>query len=174
MKYWIIRIPDTMPFGLTFLLAIMRAIVLASFVKVSFGGKVETVWTSLTQYLRDLLAVMRLALHVRVAIGLSIRSPDTGTQEQGRGRNEPKSAPSNLARLAKVRHNLTVVQAKCQRPGRAPRRSDREPTTPEVQAITYFRAAHSSAVAAPKRRVASMHARLDRYGNFLATYEIGA
>src|SRR5207245_2639630 len=45
MKYWIMRMPEPMPWGLTFLLAIMRAMVLASLVKVPSGGKVETVFT---------------------------------------------------------------------------------------------------------------------------------
>jgi hypothetical protein len=50
IKYWIMRIPEPIPLGLTFLLAIMRAIESASFVKVPFGGKVDTVLTLLIQY----------------------------------------------------------------------------------------------------------------------------
>jgi hypothetical protein len=38
MKNWIMRIPEPIPLGLTFLLAIVRAIVSASFVKVPSGG----------------------------------------------------------------------------------------------------------------------------------------
>ena len=51
MKYWIIRMADPIPLGLTFLVAMMRAIVSASFVKVPSGGNVETVFTSRTQRL---------------------------------------------------------------------------------------------------------------------------
>jgi hypothetical protein len=49
MKYWTMRIPDPIPLGLTFLLAITRAMVLASFVNREVGGKVETVFTFWTQ-----------------------------------------------------------------------------------------------------------------------------
>jgi hypothetical protein len=42
--------PEPIPLGLTFLLAMIRATVSASFVKVPFGGNVETVVTSRTQY----------------------------------------------------------------------------------------------------------------------------
>jgi hypothetical protein len=49
MKYWIIRIPEPIPLGLTLVLAIVRAIDSASLVKVPSGGKVETVYTPRTQ-----------------------------------------------------------------------------------------------------------------------------
>jgi hypothetical protein len=39
------RIPEVIPFGLTFLVAMTLAIVLASRVKSPFGGNVETVFT---------------------------------------------------------------------------------------------------------------------------------
>jgi hypothetical protein len=45
MKNWTMRIPDPIPFGLTFLLAIALATVLASLVNKPGGGKVETVFT---------------------------------------------------------------------------------------------------------------------------------
>src|SRR6516162_11402858 len=51
MKNWIIRVPEAIPFGLTFLLAMARAIVAGSLVKMREGGYVETVFTSLTQRL---------------------------------------------------------------------------------------------------------------------------
>ena len=51
MKYWTIRIPDPIPLGLILLLAIARAIVSASLVNKSFGGKVETVFTLCDQRL---------------------------------------------------------------------------------------------------------------------------
>jgi hypothetical protein len=51
MKYWIMRIPDPIPFGLTFLLAMTLATVSASWLKVSRGGKVETVFTRATHRL---------------------------------------------------------------------------------------------------------------------------
>jgi hypothetical protein len=38
MKYWIIRIPEPIPLGLTFLLAMMRAIDLASLVSLCRGS----------------------------------------------------------------------------------------------------------------------------------------
>ena len=38
MKNWIIRMPEPMPFGLTFLLANVRAMVSASLVNKFFGG----------------------------------------------------------------------------------------------------------------------------------------
>jgi hypothetical protein len=43
--------PEPMPLGLTFLLAIVRATVSASFVKSNDGGNVETVFTSWDQRL---------------------------------------------------------------------------------------------------------------------------
>jgi hypothetical protein len=45
MKYWIMRIADPGPLRLTFLLAMIRAIVVASSVKVPSGGNVDTVLT---------------------------------------------------------------------------------------------------------------------------------
>ena len=45
MKNCTMRTAEPRPLGLTFLLAIVLAIVSASFVKASFGGKVETVFT---------------------------------------------------------------------------------------------------------------------------------
>src|SRR5438105_4645273 len=45
MKNWIMRMPEPMPFGLTFLLAMPLAMVLASLVNRLAGGKVETVFT---------------------------------------------------------------------------------------------------------------------------------
>src|SRR5438105_768211 len=47
-KNWIMRMPEPIPLGLTFLLAMTRAMVRASFVKVPGGGNVETVFTSRT------------------------------------------------------------------------------------------------------------------------------
>ena len=41
--------PEPMPLGLTFLLAMVRAMVLASLVNSDCGGKVEMVFTSCTQ-----------------------------------------------------------------------------------------------------------------------------
>src|SRR2546430_15448445 len=48
MKNWIMRMPEPMPLGLTFLLAMARAMVCASFVNKPLGGNVETVFTSRT------------------------------------------------------------------------------------------------------------------------------
>src|SRR2546425_357820 len=45
MKNWIMRMPEPIPFGLTFLLAIVRATVGASFVNRPAGGEVGTVFT---------------------------------------------------------------------------------------------------------------------------------
>jgi hypothetical protein len=45
MKYWIMRIPEPIPLGLTFLLAIALAIVRASLVNRSLAGKVDSVLT---------------------------------------------------------------------------------------------------------------------------------
>jgi hypothetical protein len=56
MKNWIIRMADPMPFGLTFLLAIVRAIDAASLVNVPSGGKVDTVFTRRTHLLSRGLA----------------------------------------------------------------------------------------------------------------------
>jgi len=52
MKYWTMRIPEPMPFGLTSLLAIRLAMVSASLVKSNLGGKVETVFTFCTHRFR--------------------------------------------------------------------------------------------------------------------------
>jgi len=49
MKYWIMLIPEPIPFGLTRRLPSDRAIVFASFVKTPAGGNVETVFTRRTQ-----------------------------------------------------------------------------------------------------------------------------
>ena len=49
MKNWIMRIPEPIPFGLTFLVAMTRAMVSASFAKIPSGGKVETDFTSWIQ-----------------------------------------------------------------------------------------------------------------------------
>jgi hypothetical protein len=51
MKYWIMRMPEPMPRGLTLFLAIVLAIVCASFLNKSFGGEVETVFTLRTHFL---------------------------------------------------------------------------------------------------------------------------
>src|SRR5437899_2614967 len=45
MNNWIMRMPEPMPLGLIFLLAMILATVGASLVKVPAGGKVETVFT---------------------------------------------------------------------------------------------------------------------------------
>jgi hypothetical protein len=45
MKNWTMRVAEPIPFGLTFRLAMVRAIDSASFAKVPFGGKVDTVLT---------------------------------------------------------------------------------------------------------------------------------
>jgi hypothetical protein len=45
MKNWIMRMPDPIPFGLTRLLAIVRAIVRASLLNSPGGGAVETMLT---------------------------------------------------------------------------------------------------------------------------------
>src|SRR5262249_47102079 len=45
MKNWIMRMPEAMPLGLTFLVAMVLAIVCASLVNRSRGGLVETVFT---------------------------------------------------------------------------------------------------------------------------------
>jgi hypothetical protein len=50
MKNWIIRMPEPIPLGLTFLLAIALAIVSASFVNIRLGGLVETVFTLRTHF----------------------------------------------------------------------------------------------------------------------------
>jgi hypothetical protein len=42
MKYWIIRMPEPIPFGLTFLLAMVRATVSASWLNVSRWGNSGT------------------------------------------------------------------------------------------------------------------------------------
>jgi hypothetical protein len=51
IKNWIILIPDPIPFGLTRLLAITRAMVWESFLKVPSGGYVETVFTRADHFL---------------------------------------------------------------------------------------------------------------------------
>jgi hypothetical protein len=48
MKYCIIRMPETIPLGLTFFEAMCRAIVSAFLVNMSFLGKVDSVVTPLT------------------------------------------------------------------------------------------------------------------------------
>src|SRR2546429_2108745 len=48
MKHWIMRMPEPIPLGLTFLLAMVRAMVSASFVNRLLGGEVETVFTPRT------------------------------------------------------------------------------------------------------------------------------
>src|SRR5438105_11359548 len=45
MKNWIMRMPEPIPLGLTFLLAMILATVFASLLKVPSGGKVDTVLT---------------------------------------------------------------------------------------------------------------------------------
>src|SRR5262249_7405138 len=60
MKNWIMRTPEPGPLGLTDRRAIVRAIVAASLVKRSFGGRVETVFT--------------LALHFRVRWAIVLAS----------------------------------------------------------------------------------------------------
>src|SRR5262245_9367149 len=50
MKYCNMRIPDPIPFGLTFLLARLRAIDSAFFVNSPSGGNVETVLTPCTHF----------------------------------------------------------------------------------------------------------------------------
>ena len=60
MKNWIMRTPEPGPLGLTDRRAIVRAIVAASLVKRSFGGRVETVST--------------LALHFRVRWAIVLAS----------------------------------------------------------------------------------------------------
>jgi len=49
MKYRIMRMPEPIPLGLTFLLPITRAMVRAPLVNRSLGGNVETVFTPRTQ-----------------------------------------------------------------------------------------------------------------------------
>ena len=56
-KYCIIRMPESIPFGLTFLEAICRAIVPASLVNMPFSGKVDTVETLLTHRLLPFLGI---------------------------------------------------------------------------------------------------------------------
>src|SRR6266545_3740663 len=53
MKYWIIRIPDPIPPGDTFLRAIVRAISVADPLNVPAGGCVESVVTSRTHFRFD-------------------------------------------------------------------------------------------------------------------------
>ena len=50
MKNWIMRMPEPGPLGLTFLLAIARAMVSASLVNRPLGGRVETVFTPRTHF----------------------------------------------------------------------------------------------------------------------------
>src|SRR5882672_4808460 len=49
MKYWIMRMPEPIPLGLTFLLPKERAMEAASLVNTWRGGKVETLVTVCTQ-----------------------------------------------------------------------------------------------------------------------------
>src|SRR5437773_1269399 len=51
MKNWIMRIPEPIPRGLTFLLAMVLAMLLASLVNAPAGGNVETVFTAPDQRL---------------------------------------------------------------------------------------------------------------------------
>ena len=60
MKYCIMRMPEPMPLGLTFLLDITLAIVAASLVKVPSGGKVETVFTFWTHFFLAAMVVSSL------------------------------------------------------------------------------------------------------------------
>src|SRR5687767_872178 len=89
MKYWIIRMPDPIPFGLTFLLAMILATDLASFLKVPSGGKVDTVFTPLTQrllapFLWLFLAAFFLPAFFFAAFFFAIRqSPSSRGAESG-------------------------------------------------------------------------------------------
>jgi hypothetical protein len=60
MKNWIMRTPEPRPLGLTDRRAMVRAIVAASLVKRSFGGRVETVFTFPLHRRRLLLSAMRI------------------------------------------------------------------------------------------------------------------
>jgi hypothetical protein len=64
MKYWIMRIPEPIPLGLTFLLAIARAIVRASLVNRPSAGKVDSVLTFRTHLFPLLRARVRVCLRV--------------------------------------------------------------------------------------------------------------
>jgi hypothetical protein len=59
MKYWIIRIPEPTPLGLTLFFAIVLAIVCAFFVNKSLGGLVETVFTLRIHFLGLAIAYHR-------------------------------------------------------------------------------------------------------------------
>jgi hypothetical protein len=50
IKYWIIRMPEPIPLGLTLFFAMVLAIVWASFVNKALGGSVETVFTLRTHF----------------------------------------------------------------------------------------------------------------------------
>jgi hypothetical protein len=74
--------PEPIPFGLTRLVDMTRAIVLASLLNVSFGGNVDSVSTLLTQR-RPLL---------RFAVFLGMIRPSPGeTREPGSGRRQPRA-----------------------------------------------------------------------------------
>ena len=59
MKNWIMRMPEPIPFGLTFFVAITRAIVAASRSNRPGGGKVDTVFTFRIQRGSEPLAWLR-------------------------------------------------------------------------------------------------------------------
>ena len=50
MKYWIMRMPEPIPPGLTLFRAMIRATLSASLANVPSGGKVETVFTFETHF----------------------------------------------------------------------------------------------------------------------------
>ena len=65
MNIWIILIPDPIPFGLTFLLPMTRAIVAASLENVPAGGCVESVRTARDHRRPDLDAFFCAATRYR-------------------------------------------------------------------------------------------------------------
>src|SRR5262245_6672966 len=101
MKNWIMRIPDAGPLGLTFLLAMTRAMVLASFVNSPAGGNVETVFTSRThRFLFVFRSDMRASRTNPVRNNTAVRVPEGGRVRYSPDRIRAAGSRFCLARRA--------------------------------------------------------------------------